>query len=154
MQTRLRDFPALIVHWMPSAGKKLIVPIGTKGFFNLHIIPSLLLIHCLYTCLTPCLALSSLYCAATSLKRMPDLSFSIASIHLPCFSHKICRTYQKIGQKKGVIHNQQNLYSFNGGLKVTMWLHIIILQVLETSLNSTIICILYYMKNYTTGWFI
>lgn len=45
--------------------------------------------------LTPCLALSSLYCVATSLKRTPAFSFSIASMHFPCFSHRICRTCRK-----------------------------------------------------------
>lgn len=44
--------------------------------------------------LTPCRALSSLYCDATSLKRTPDFSFSMASMHFPCFSQRIWRTYK------------------------------------------------------------
>lgn len=44
---------------------------------------------------TPDLALSSLYWAATSLNFIPPLIFSKASRHLDCFSHSICRTWNK-----------------------------------------------------------
>lgn len=43
---------------------------------------------------TPCLALSSLYCVATSLNLIPDFSFSMASMIFPCFSHRMCLTYK------------------------------------------------------------
>lgn len=49
--------------------------------------------------LTPCLALSSLYCAATSLKRTPAFSFSMASMALPCFSQRMCLTCR--GTRRG-----------------------------------------------------
>lgn len=42
--------------------------------------------------LTPALALSSLYCCATSLNFNPCFNFSKASKHFPCFSHKMCLT--------------------------------------------------------------
>lgn len=125
---------------MPSAGKKQIVPIGTTGFFFLstsckcHITVTNPLIH-ITKCLTPCLALSSLYCVATSLKRMPDFSFSIASMHLPCFSHRICRTCQKTDPKE---HNQQNVIHLNDGLVVTMCLHTMHLnEILLTKLGRS-----------------
>jgi len=41
---------------------------------------------------TPCLALSSLYFAATSLNFSPAFSRSSASKHFDCFSHKMCLT--------------------------------------------------------------
>ena len=44
---------------------------------------------------TPCLALSSLYCAATSLNFIPDFNFSMASKIFPCFSHRMCLTYKE-----------------------------------------------------------
>lgn len=42
--------------------------------------------------LTPDLALSSLYCVATSLNFIPALSFSKASRILDCFSQRTCLT--------------------------------------------------------------
>lgn len=53
--------------------------------------------------LTPCLALSSLYCEATSLNRTPAFSFSMASMALPCFSHKMCRTWGAGGGQEGAM---------------------------------------------------
>lgn len=70
-------------------------------------------------CLTPCLALSSLYCPATSLKRIPDFIFSIASIHLPCFSQRMCRTWRGIQRHKNVM----TWYNIN---KMTLQCQIII----------------------------
>ncbi len=151
MQIRLWDFPALIVHWMPSAGKKLIVPIGTKGFFNLHImqVPSLLLVHCFYTWKVSYslsgFVLAVLCCHLTEAHARLELLHCFHTLTM-LFTQNMPNLSEN-RPKKGVIHNQQKCYSFNGGLKVTMWLHIIILQVLENSLNSTIICILYYCAN-------
>jgi len=52
--------------------------------------------------LTPCLALSSLYFAATSLNFSPAFSRSRASKHFDCFSHRMCLTYLT------TIHSQQH----------------------------------------------
>ena len=63
--------------------------------------------------LTPCLALSSLKVAATSLNFPPSLSFSIASIAFECFSHKMCRTW---GGGRGTRGLRGYNYREHGGL--------------------------------------
>merc|ERR1719187_1727831 len=46
--------------------------------------------------LPPLLALSSLYADATVLNDSPALSFSRASRHLDCFSHRMCLTFTAV----------------------------------------------------------